>query len=89
MSWDIRWYMDGVETKWPQTLDARYAYQEGQWVIKDLVRNVGDRTLPVSDCFPLFSISRPRCGCRCLVSTDKIKLHEKDLRNGDFIQQTI
>jgi hypothetical protein len=54
VSWSIRWYHNGVSTNMPMTLDAHYAYQQGQWILKDLVRNVGDKNLPADEYFPLF-----------------------------------
>jgi hypothetical protein len=53
VSWNIRWHYDDVES-WPQTLNAHYAYQEGQWIMKDLVRNVDGKDYPADEYFPLF-----------------------------------
>ena len=39
----------------PMTLDARYGYQSGKWVIQKLVRKVNnEKFLPADDYLPLF-----------------------------------
>ena len=55
VSWSVNWYDNGVNTNIPTTLDARYAYQNGQWVIKDLVRRVDDeKAIPADEYLQFF-----------------------------------
>lgn len=57
--WEIRWYCNGELVDIPMSLDAHYAYQNGQWVFKDLVRHYenerfGVRDLPANEYLTLF-----------------------------------
>lgn len=55
VSWSVNWYENGIATNIPTTLDARYAFQNGQWVIKDLVRRVNDeKSYPADEYLPYF-----------------------------------
>jgi len=55
VSWTVNWYENGILTNIPTTLDARYAYQNGRWVIRDLVRRVNDeKNYPADEYLPLF-----------------------------------
>jgi hypothetical protein len=64
VSWSIRWYHNGVVIDQHVTLDARYAYQGGRWVIKDLSRNFGGEKVPGDGIFFIFSIDRPEITVR-------------------------
>jgi len=55
VSWGVNWYDNGVLTNIPTTLEARYAYQNGQWVIKELIRRVNDeKNYPADEYLPFF-----------------------------------
>jgi len=59
VSWKIRWYHNGKLVNRPFSFDAHYAYQDGQWVLKDLVRRIpslqgGSKELPADEYFDLF-----------------------------------
>jgi hypothetical protein len=55
VSWDIRWFHNGVQAPEAMTLDARYGYLSGKWVIQKLVRKVdGKEFLPADEYLPLF-----------------------------------
>lgn len=55
VSWSIRWYYNGQPTDRPMTLDAHYAYQDGRWIFKDLVRTIPDnKKLPAPEYVGLF-----------------------------------
>lgn len=48
VSWSMRWFSKGdlfgseFDDEMPMTLIANYGYQDGQWVIKDLSRDMGN-----------------------------------------------
>ena len=60
VSWKIRWYHNGQLVNGAFSLDARYAYQDGHWVLKDLVRRRpsiilgGSVEVPAEEYLPLF-----------------------------------
>lgn len=60
VSWKILWYYNGQLVNGAFSLDAHYAYQDGQWVFKDLVRRRpsiilgGSVEVPAEEYLPLF-----------------------------------
>lgn len=54
VSWSVLWYHNG-QAAGPMTFDARYAYQDGRWVIKDLSRSFeGGERLPATEYLQFF-----------------------------------
>lgn len=55
VSWSVNWYENGIPTNIPMTIDARYGYQDGRWVIRDLHRRINDeKNVPADEYFPFF-----------------------------------
>ena len=55
VSWSVRWYHNGIATNVPATLDAHYAYQNGKWIIRDLIRRADDgKPVSAEEYLPLF-----------------------------------
>lgn len=55
VSWTVNWYENGIPTNIPMTIDARYGYLDGRWVIRDLHRRINDeKNVPADEYFPFF-----------------------------------
>lgn len=55
VEWKIRWYHNEEEVANNMTLNATYAYQNGEWILKSLTRNSDNfKNLPVDEYIPLF-----------------------------------